>query len=233
MPELERQLRALGGAIAYPPVPDLVAAVRPRLERRPARSWRPLAVGLAVLVLALGIAFAVPPARSALLRFFHLRGATVERVEVLPAAPEQTARDLGQLLPTTTAKRRLGFRLLLPPDAQPARVYVLQHAVATIPLRWHGRRLLLFEFRGATEMLLKKVVPFQSNVEPTQVGSDPALWVSGGRHVLTWVDSLGSFREKPVSITGNALLWLHDGLVLRLQGRISRHDALALALSIR
>jgi hypothetical protein len=236
MPELERQLTALGATIAYPTTPDLVSKVRPRLAEReaPARSYRrPLALALAVVVLALAVAFAVPPARTALLRFFHIRGATVERVEVLPAAEPQTARDLGRPLGRSAAESGVGFRLVLPPGAHPDRVYVLDDAVATIPLRWHGKKLLLSEFRNDDALLLKKLVPDQTFVEPLQVGLGTGLWIQGGRHVLIWLDRTGSFREKPARVSGNILLWTHDALTLRLQGQLSKRDALSIAKELR
>jgi hypothetical protein len=236
MPELERRLTALGATIAYPPTPDLVSKVRPRLVKReaPARSYRrPLALAFAVLVLALAVAFAVPPARTALLRFFHIRGATVERVEVLPAAEPQTARGLGRPLGRAAAESRLGFLLVLPQGAHPDQVYVLEGAVATIPLRWHGRKLLLSEFRNGNLLLLKKLVSGQTFVEPLQVGSGTGLWIRGGGHVLIWLDRTGSFREKPVRVSGNVLLWRHEALTLRLQGQLSKREALLIAKELR
>lgn len=236
MPELERQLTALGATIAYPSTPDLVSKVRPRVAEReaPARSHRrPLALGVAVLVLALAVAFAVPTARTALLRFFHIRGATVERVEVLPAAEPQTARDLGRPLGRAAAESRVGLRLVLPRGAHPDRVYVLESAVATIPLRWHGKKLLLSEFRNENALLLKKLVPDQTFVEPLQVGLDSGLWIQGGRHVLIWLDRTGRFREKPARVSGNILLWTQDKVTLRLQGQLSKRQALSIAKELR
>jgi hypothetical protein len=236
MPELERQLTALGATIAYPPAPDLVSKVRPRLEARdaPTRGYRRLTLALVVLVLALAVAFAVPPARTALLRFFHIRGATVERVEVLPAAEPQTARDLGHPFGRAAAESRVGFGLVLPRGAQPDRIYVLEGAVATIPLRWHGKKLLLSEFRNDDALLLKKLVAAQTFVEPLQVGGvDDGLWIQGGRHVLIWLSRTGSFREKPARVSGNILLWMHDPLTLRLQGQLSKGDALSIAKELR
>src|SRR5947208_13203898 len=87
MTELERALVALGGELDFPPAPDLVPAVRARLERR--RFGRPLVFAVALLLIAFGIAMAVPEARSAILRFLHIGAVTVERVETLPAALER------------------------------------------------------------------------------------------------------------------------------------------------
>src|SRR5256885_16552602 len=86
MPELERDLREVGRLIAFPPEPNLVPGVVGRLTERPQRRRRPLVPALAVLAVALAAAFAVPPARTAILRFFHIGGETVERVKVLPPA---------------------------------------------------------------------------------------------------------------------------------------------------
>ena len=81
MPELERDLREVGRLLAFPPEPDLVPAVRARLGEAP-RPWpfaarrRVLVLALAALVVAIAAAFAVPPARTAILRFFHIGGET-------------------------------------------------------------------------------------------------------------------------------------------------------------
>ena len=70
MTELERALVQLGRELDLPTEPDLRSRVRERIERRP-RYRRALVPALALLV-ALGIALAVPDARSAILRFFHI-----------------------------------------------------------------------------------------------------------------------------------------------------------------
>ena len=50
-------------------------------------------------------------ARSAFLEIFHIRGATVERVERLPEVPT-TGIPLGQRVSREEAERRVGFRLV-------------------------------------------------------------------------------------------------------------------------
>src|SRR2546430_9265868 len=87
MTELERVLLALGEAIDFPPEPDLRPRVRERLQGR--RLARPLVLAFAAVVVAVGVAFAVPPARSAILRFFHIGSVAIERVQQLPPARER------------------------------------------------------------------------------------------------------------------------------------------------
>src|SRR5947199_410177 len=82
MTELERALVALGSEVDFPAAPDLRPRVREQLERK--RFARPLVLAVALLVIAFGIAMAVPPARSAILRFFHIGSVTIERVQKLP-----------------------------------------------------------------------------------------------------------------------------------------------------
>ena len=100
MNELERRLTVLGAEIAFPPEPDVAGPVVGRLAERARRPfpWRRVALALAVLAVAVGAAFAVPQARTTILRWFHLRGVTVERVETLPPAVERSkAGGLGDV----------------------------------------------------------------------------------------------------------------------------------------
>ena len=99
MTELERALVLLGDELAFPPAPDVSVRVLARVaEAPPRRRRRALVLVVAALAVAIGAAFAVPQARTAILDFFGLRGATVQRVETLPVVPPRTAQalDLGQ-----------------------------------------------------------------------------------------------------------------------------------------
>jgi hypothetical protein len=232
---LEQQLQALGRELAYPTEPDLAPAVLARLDRKPFPWRRAVAVALAAVVIGVAAAFAVPQARSAILRFFHLRGVTVERVETLPRAVERSqAEGLGRPVSREEAERELGFRLALPPfeNGEPRRVYVLAGALASVIVHEDGRPLLLSEFRATRFDLLKKLVGSTSVVEPVKVDGARGLWLEGPPHTLTYLDQLGQFRERTVRIHGNVLLWTHGNLTLRLEGRLSKAEALRIAHEI-
>ena len=137
MSELELQLLALGRGLELPAERDLAPAVAARLEGQRPFPWRRVAVvALAVLVVAIAAAFAVPQARTTILRWFHLGGATVERVETLPPAVERSkAGGLGRAMSLKQAERTVGFHILLPPyksASAPGRVYVLRDVMATV-----------------------------------------------------------------------------------------------------
>src|SRR5438105_2103223 len=124
MPELERALVALGSELEFPATPDLVGPVRRRLARR--APWCVLAFALALLAVAFGIAMAVPQARSAILRFFHIGAVTVERVETLPRAEQRPlVAGLGPALARPAAEKRAQLKVKLPRVAgtPPSRYY--------------------------------------------------------------------------------------------------------------
>ena len=235
MNEVEQRLYALGRELELPEAPDLVRSVGRQLDEQPGRplAWR-RAVGVALIVLAvaLGAALAVPRARTTILKWFHLRGATVERVDTLPSAVERSrAGGLGRPLSRGAAERSVGFKLVLPPveGGSPKVVYVLDDSVASVVLGRHGRPVLLSEFRSSNLAVLKKSAGDNTAVEGARVGGDPALWLEGGPHTLTYVDRGGGFRERAILIHGNVLLWVHGPLTLRLEGSLTKDEALALA----
>jgi hypothetical protein len=230
MSSLEQQLLRLGQELEYPPEPDVAPAVLVRLDRRPFPWRRAAAVALAVFAVASAAAFAVPPARTTILRWFHLRGVTVELVETLPPAVERSqAGGLGRPLAPDAAARAVGFELELPPGARPRRVYVLDGALASVVLRTEGRPLLLSEYRSGNFDLLKKSASGKSVIEQVLVNGEPGLWLEGGPHTLTYFNPRGEFRQRTVKIRGNVLLWIHGPLTLRLEGRLTKGETLRIA----
>jgi GNAT superfamily N-acetyltransferase len=230
MTELELELRALGAEIAVPATPDVTPAVARRIHRR--RTTRRLLVAIAVAAAAFGIALAVPPGRSAILRFFHLQGVTVERVDTLPARRARgIGRALGASMPLAAAERRLGFRFRLPPGARPADARVID-SLGTVVLEHDGSALLLSEFRGDVFNLLKKVAGPSTTVAEADVGGRPGIWVEGATHFL-YLGRNGAVSDAPIAVHGNVLLWQRGGLIYRLQGQIDEHDATRIAESVR
>jgi hypothetical protein len=234
--ELERRLLALGLELDFPVEPELAPAVMDRVRDRKPFPWRTVAIAVTVVVVALGAAFAVPQSRSALLRWFHLRGVTVERVETLPPAAERTQADgLGQPLTRRAAERVLGFRLALPPlpGGGPKTVYVLDDALATVAFRAYGHPILLSEYRSTGSAFLRKSVGDATAVESARVGGDEGLWLAGAPHTVTYRDRTGAFKQRAVLVRGNVLLWVHGQLTMRLEGHLTKGQALHLGRLVR
>lgn len=230
MTELELALTELGRKLDTPPTPDLVPRVRERIARR-SRRRRGFALAFALAVVAVGIAFAVPDARSAILRFFHLGAATVERVDTLPPAQNRPlVSGLGPIRTRPAAERVASFRMVLPrfEHGSPSRYYARPGVIAT-SFRRGDSTVLLVELSGEQLGLTKKFASGETKVEPVEVsGVHFGLWLSGGEHVVRWANPEG-LGEATTRLAGNVLLWEAHGVTYRLEGDLSRADALELA----
>jgi len=226
MPDLERTLYELAAATRYPPTPDLsarvVAAIPPRHRRR-----RLVAIAIAIAVVALGVAFAVQPARSAILDWLGFGPIEVQRVAKLPAVPHTPRPSLGRATTLADASRQAGFRILVPPG-QPDGVFVGAGEVTLV----YGR-LLLSELRGRDVFVARKVVGPGTRAEDVRVAGAPGLWLSGAPHLFAYLDANGAFRQGRIHLAGNTLLWEHGTLILRLEGAKTKTQALRIAASVR
>jgi hypothetical protein len=228
--ELELRLRALGDGIAWPETPSL----EPRFDRRPAHApkLRSLAVGFAVLLAVLaGVLAFSPGARSAFLEIFHLKGATVERVDQLPEVEVQ-AIDFGQRVSREEAERRVDFELvdLGEPDA----VFVRDSHIASLVYGAVEKpRLVLTELRGEVwDGFVKKVGGRGTQIEQLKVDGERGLFITGEDHFVMFLDASGGIKDERTYLAGTVLLWNRGPLLLRLEGDLTRAEALELAESV-
>ena len=230
MAELETALRQLGGEVAFPPTPDLAPAIRGRLDR--SRFWRrPVAIALAVAVVAATAAvLAVPQSRSAILDWLGLRNVSVVRVDKLPTVPARGRLDLGRPFTLAAAKRRAPW--LLRPDTKPDSVWVSESLPGgKVSLLWgtpSNVRLLLSEFTGRT--YIEKVIGGDTQVERVKIG-DAGAWFQGP-HVVMFQDRNGRFRESHARLARNALVWQMGDVTLRLEGGLTKDQALRIARTV-
>jgi hypothetical protein len=257
MSELEQRLTQLGRELDWPETPDLAGSVRARLQapapapaarRRPVVFRRSLAIALAaLLVLAGGVFAAVPDVRDAVLEFFGLQGATVERRPELPAHPEPRPLKLGK--PTTLAHARaeLGFGPLVPRAVgSPDHVFVnadvpggelsltyrpgpgLPEAGST------GLGLLVGEFRGdLVPEYLGKIAGQATSVDRVRVDGQRAIWIEGAPHLFFYRPPDSDFAQSQLRLADNVLLLERGNLLVRLEGAFSRERALELARSLK
>jgi hypothetical protein len=222
MSELERRLTALATEVDWPETPAFEPRLEPVGRPRPSRR-RALVLGIALALLALGIAFAVPPARSAILDFFRLGGVTVERVATLPEAEQRAlSAGLGDPVGAGVAEAVLGAPFPLPDTDGEVRLYERDGIVSALLAT--PEPVLLSAIRpGFDGSLLKKLA---ANATVEHVSIDPGvegLWIEGEPHVVFWL-------EAPPRLAGNVLLWERDGITYRLEGRtLTKARALELA----
>lgn len=229
MSELERRLSALWEEIAWPETPPLeVAAAGDRARRL---HVRPVAFGLAIVLVALaGVLVLSPGARSSFLEIFGIEGATVVRVEKLPEI-EALRADYGDRVSRAEAARRIGFE---PLDlGEPDAIYVRGRAASLVYGPARRPRLVLTQARGGVwEGFLKKVGSSGTQITPVTVHGEPGLFVSGDEHFVMFVDGDGEVTDERTYLAGTVLLWNRGPLLLRLEGELTRADALELAESI-
>ena len=214
MTDLELELRDLAALLDLPPARPLAGRVAARLARR-RRRRRALTLAVAIGVAALAVALAVPGSRASLLRFFHVRGATVSLVDSLP--PVTSTGSLGRPVPPGSAP----FHLLVPGGQRPDKVYAEDGGYW---LRYPG--LLVFEFEsGSGTDIIKKAATGTTDVMYVDVNGEPGIWI-GGRHAVY-------LPGGPPRASGHALIWQHGPLTLRLEAAVGREGALAIARSFR
>ncbi|MEU1240321.1 hypothetical protein ABZ388_08175 [Micromonospora parva] len=239
MGDLERELRDLSTWLDTPDPPDVSARVRVRLStpapRR--RRWRSLAaVALVTLLVAV-----LPPTRAAiadvvtgLLRFAGVSIATAPA----PTPPGANASPLpGQrVVALDEAQRAVRFPIRLPAKlGPPERVLVAdpdatgRYRVAT--LLYDGGALRVDAFDGHLDLAFhKEVTPPGANW--VQVNGDFAVWVDGP-HVLSYVDRAGGIRRETARLAASTLIWQDNEVSYRLEGHLTRAEAIEIARSLR
>ena len=190
---------------------------------------------------ALG-ALAVPQARTAILEWLGLRGASVERVETQPVAPT-VPDDLGLGEPVTLAEARAlaafevvdpGSTPLGPPDEVRFEPVTAGGQVAFVWLDEAGDpELLLTEFRAPLGFdFVQKLAGPETEVAQVEVNGAPGVWLEGAPHAFYYLDSAGEPREETLRLARNTLLWERGSLTFRLEGDLTQAEALRLARSL-
>jgi hypothetical protein len=224
-----------------------------RLPRRP--TWRRLALaGLAAVLLAAAVLVVSPGTREAVARRLGLRGVEVRLGGERPA-PTVTTRPgarlelgLGPRVTLGEARRRVAFPVKVPTAAgfqRPDAVYVNPRPEGgRVDLVYRARPglppspntdvgLLITEFQGTlTPDFIKKVV-VGGLVEEVRVAGQPGYWFSGEPHFFTYQDRRGEITDEQTRLAGNTLVWQSGPQTLRLEGQLSKQEALRIAESMR
>jgi hypothetical protein len=215
--DLELELRSL--ELEWPPTPAF------RFEPRARRRRWPLVAAVA-LVLAVGVAFAVPQSRGAILRFFDIGAERIEFVDTLPPA-QQRALDVNLGIPTSLAGARATVnRLLLPPLDRPPVLHATGPVISMVFLH-RGSPVLLSEVDG-DQTFLKKLAVGTTSTRWVEIRRDVwGIWLTGAPHVFF-------FPREPARLAGNTLVWNEGGTTYRLEApHLDEKTALDLARSLR
>ena len=250
--ELDATLREIGERLDYPQPTAMASAVRARL-REPRRLERrrfgfaPAFVTLALL--AIVIALGSPAAREAG-EFLHLRGIDIFRVPSVPATlPPLQFSVAGERTTLDAARRRVRFTPRIPTSADlgvPDDVFIetvgttdrltlVYRQRSGIPVSaGAGVSALVVEARGTVdEALFAKATGPGTRVEPVNVNGGQGYWLEGAPHVFFYRDPSGNIVNDTLRLAGNTLVWVQDGVTIRLEAQVTRERALQLAATFR
>jgi hypothetical protein len=222
---------------AAPPVARRVALLL-RDQHRPRRLPVRAAVAIALGAAALAAAAAVPEARTSILRFFHLGGVSVERVERLPPVSPRGRLAPGREMSFTRARAQVSFPILVPKGfGTPSHTFYSgsDPPGGQVTLLYGSLRrpmLLVTEFLGTkVEGVFSKQAGRRTVVERVKVGDSPGIWLGGAKHAFSFLDAAGMTRDYETRLAGNTLVWQHGALTVRLEADVSKAKALRLARS--
>lgn len=250
--DLEASLRKQAATFHYPPTPDVVGAVKQRLDvesRRLSRRAPQLAWTMLIILFVLSLLLAVPQVRAGLLEFLQ-----IGIVRIFPVAPTPTATSFPLTAtprPTTTlvpslmdlagettldeAQTKAGFVIRLPtypPDlGPPDKVFLQNLGGSMLVLVWlepddSGQvRLSLHEFGKGTfaEKFMPKVI------QATTVDGQPAVWTEGP--YLLQIRNGDHVTRRLVE--GHVLIWEVQDITYRLESALTLEEAVQIAESLR
>jgi hypothetical protein len=237
---LEHELRSLAPLVEWPETPDVVSAVASQVAAPRPRRWpsRRLGLALAVVLLALAVALAVPPARTAIFDWLGIGSARIEFVDELPPLqPSAPVELLGETTTLADARRRAGFPVAAPPRGEPAPDEVRVVDGRRVSYIWRDGdriRLLATQVPGLLQRneILKKLIPPSVTIERFTIDGDGAVFLAGGPHGVFLLDPNGSYQEDHGWLAGNTLLVDRGGSTLRIEGSLDRDQAVELARSM-
>jgi hypothetical protein len=256
--DLEQRLVLLQAEIDWPVTPALAARVRARIAT-PVPTPRPwfqnrwaLAVAAVLVVLAALIAYT--PSREAIASFINLH-TIFTRVNQLPTPSPLPSGPIGKRLglgdPTTLAQAqsKVSWHIVVPASlGRPDEVYFQlppegppQGEVTLVyksrpGLKASGQTgvaVLITEANGKVDaQFFAKMVGDGTTMEQVTVNGHQGYWISGQPHIFVFLDADGQFRTETMRLATNTLLIDDNGTVIRIEGDLTKAQALEMAASL-
>ncbi len=153
-----------------------------------------------------------------------------------PVSPEEAQALVSYIILKPTAEELEQpdetFVSIPPDDGQ---VSFLYRARPSLPAADNGVALLFTQFRGDIQegAIFGKGLPQGVTLERVMVNGAPGFWISGDLHFFYYRDPSGNIKQEQVRLAANTLLWEQEVLTLRLEGHLTRDEALRIAASVR
>jgi hypothetical protein len=253
--ELERSLDLLREGIDWPATPALAGRITARIATpAPApRAWfqSRWAIAAAVVLLAIAALIAYTPSRDAIASWINLH-TTITRVNQLPTPSPLPSGPLGKRLglgePTTlaAAQGEVAWKVLVPASlGRPDEVYFQVDAPAgEVNLVYKSRpglktsretgvAVLITEVSGRVDTnFFGKMLGQGTTIEDVTVNGHQGWWISGEPHEVFFADANGNFRSETLRLATNTLLIDEGGIIARIEGDLTKAQALEIAASL-
>lgn len=96
-----------------------------------------------------------------------------------------------------------------------------------------GVSVLVTEARGAVnEIFFQKMLGPDSTIEQVTVGGHRGYWISGSPHEFAFTDATGNFYSETMRLSTNTLVFDDSGAVVRIEGMMTKAQALQNAQSV-
>jgi len=253
--ELERTLDLLREAIEWPATPPLAGRITARITApaQASRAWFQSRWALAAVVVLLAIAglIAYTPSRDAIASWINLH-TSITRVNQLPTPSPLPSGPLGKRLglgePTTlaAAQAKVGWEILVPATlGRPDEVYFqLDAPSGEVNLVYKSRNglktsgqtgvaVLITEVSGNVDTnYFGKMLGQGTTIQDVTVNGHQGWWISGEPHEVFFADANGNFRSETLRLASNTLLIDEGGIIVRIEGDLTKTQALEMAASL-
>lgn len=238
----ENQVQRLARQFPYPPTPALQAQpdeVRAVRRRKAVQRWAPVALAVLLGFLLLGSLTLIPAVRAQVLEFLDIGGIRLffNQPTATPPALEQGSHQLPGLTTLEAAQQAAGFDLRLPQhplvSGPPDQVNLLETPAPLILLTWYdpdhpGQVLIRLTVISPGGPIFK---PIGDTIYPTRVNGSEGFWVVDP-HPIQIRDIDGNLLLQYL-VNQPVLLWFDGNITYRLEGDLSREEAVEIAESLQ
>ncbi len=215
------------------------------------RRW---ALAAVAVLIALATLAAYPPSRDAIANWLNVH-TSIQRVPHLPTPSPQPPGPLGERLGlggrTTLAgaRKQVAWPIVLPSSlGQPDEVYLqlppdgpsqgevtlVYSSRPDIPVSGEtGVAVLVTEARGSVDTnFFGKMLGPGTTLEVVAVAGHQGYWIAGAPNVFFFTDSNGDVRNETMRLATNTLILDEGGTVVRIEGNLTKAQALQVAASL-
>jgi hypothetical protein len=211
------------------------------------------AIAAAIVIAAAGL-LAFPPSREAIANWVNVHTIFREVPQLATPSPQPPGPlgkrlGLGGLTTLPDAQQHISWQIgvpstlgrpdevyLQPPVDAPAQgeVTLVYATRPGIPVAGQtGVSVLVTEARGAVDQnFFGKMLGPGTTLEAVTVSGHQGYWISGPLNEFFFTDANGDFRSETVRLAANTLILDYGGTVIRIEGNLTKAQALEIAASL-